>query len=145
MAAVSEDIAALVDEFAFLDDWEQRYRHVIELGQQLAALPAEAKTEEHRVKGCVSQVWLTTDPIDDAVPRLVFHADSDAHIVRGLAAVLLRVYSGRTPSEILSVDAEGLFRSLGLDEHLSPQRSNGLRAMVQRIREIAAQHQAYGE
>ena len=142
MSAPSDDINALIDEFAFLEDWEQRYRHVIELGQELDPLPVDAKTDDTRVRGCVSQVWLTVEPLKAEPPRLTFKADSDAHIVRGLAAILLRIYSGHTPREILDVDAERVFRTLGLDEHLSPQRSNGLRAMVERIRSIAEEHQS---
>lgn len=137
-----DDIAELVDEFSLLEDWEDRYRHVIALGEALEPLPADARTEASRVRGCVSQVWLVA--IDDPTRsprRLRFLADSDAHIVRGLAAILLRMYSGRTPDEILSIDAEQLFAQLGLDSHLSPQRSNGLRAMVERIRALAASAQ----
>ncbi|MGD2132994.1 MAG: SufE family protein [Maricaulaceae bacterium] len=136
MGDISEDIAALVDEFSFLDEWEERYRHVISLGEKLPAFPDDARTEANRVRGCVSQVWLIAEPVDDGA-RIAFQADSDAHIVRGLAAILMRVYSGRTPAEILAVDSEEVLSKLGLDEHLSPQRSNGLRAMVERIRAIA--------
>ena len=139
---MTEDIEALLDEFAFLDDWEERYRHVIELGRRLPPLPAEARTEANRVRGCVSQVWLVETDEAGAPGAMSFVADSDAHIVRGLAAILLRMYSGRTPDEILTVDPEATFSRLGLDEHLSPQRSNGLRAMTERIRSLAAERRA---
>lgn len=128
----------LADEFALLEDWEARYRHVIELGAALPALKAEAKTDANRVKGCVSQVWLVAEAQEGDPPILTFRADSDAHIVRGLVAILLAIYSGRAPDEILAFDAEAALAKLGLDAHLSPQRANGLRAMVTRIRETAA-------
>jgi cysteine desulfuration protein SufE len=140
MSDPKPDIDALIDEFSLLDDWEERYRHVIELGAALPPFPPEARTEENRVRGCVSQVWLVAQPAFGSPPRLTFLADSDAHIVRGLAAILMRIYSGpgRTKEEILAIDPEALFTTLGLDSHLSPQRSNGLRAMVERIRALAA-------
>ena len=133
--SADEDIKDLLDEFALLDEWEERYRHVIAMGESLDPLPEGGRNDANRVRGCVSQVWLSTEPGEG--DRIVFRADSDAHIVRGLAAILLRMYSNRTPRKILEIDAEAAFTLLGLDEHLSPQRSNGLRAMVQRIRAIA--------
>lgn len=139
MTDAADDINALIDDFALLDNWEQRYRHVIELGAGLPAFPAAARDDAHRVRGCVSQVWLLAEPEPGPPPRITYYADSDAHIVRGLAAILMRMYSGRTAEEILSIDPEATFAKLELDEHLSPQRSNGLRAMVDRIRELAAQ------
>jgi cysteine desulfuration protein SufE len=138
MSTPEQDIAALVDEFAFLDDWEDRYRHVIALGEALTPFPAAERTEANRVRGCVSQVWLVAQTTPGEPPRLTLFADSDAHIVRGLAAILMRIYSGRTPEEIGRIDAEGALKKLGLDAHLSPQRSNGLRAMVERIRALGA-------
>ncbi len=142
MGTSEQDIAALVDEFSYLEDWEDRYRHVIALGEALPPFPADLRTEANRVRGCVSQVWLVAPNGRDAEGgRLEFLADSDAHIVRGLAAILLRIYSGRTPEEILAIDPEGVFSELGLDSHLSPQRSNGLRAMVERIRALGARQQ----
>lgn len=119
------------DDFAFLDDWEDRYRYLIELGRKLEPLPESARTPQNKVSGCASQVWLTTQ-VEDGT--LHFIGDSDAHIVRGLIAVLIALVNGRTPEEIASVDAISKFSELGLEAHLSAQRSNGLRAMIQRVR-----------
>ena len=130
-------IDAIRDDFAFLDDWEERYRYVIELGGDLDPYPEEARDDLHKVPGCVSQVWLHTRRGAGGDPELTFRGDSDAHIVRGLVAILLALYSGRQASQILSTDAEAVLRSLGLDEHLTPQRANGLRSMVRRIRQDA--------
>ena len=130
-------IEAIRDDFTFLDDWEDRYRYVIELGGELAPYPEEARDDVHKVPGCVSQVWLHTTRGEGDDPRLDFVGDSDAHIVRGLVAILLALYSGHRASQILVTDAEELLRSLGLDEHLTPQRANGLRSMVRRIRREA--------
>jgi cysteine desulfuration protein SufE len=138
---IPEDVQALIDEFSMLDDWEDRYRHVIALGDAMARLPAEDQVEANRVRGCTSQVWLTATPTSDSPRRFIIAADSDAHIVRGLAAILVRIYSGRTAEEILALDAEAVLAKLGLDSHLSPQRSNGLRSMVERIRALAAASQ----
>lgn len=132
-------LASICDDFAFLDDWEERYRYIIELGATLPPFPDAARDEAHRVRGCVSQVWLVTERGVGKDPVMTFRGDSDAHIVRGLVAIMLAVFSGRRASEILSADAEGVMRQLGLDEHLTPQRANGLRAMVRRIREEARQ------
>lgn len=131
---IQEDIEDLVDEFDLLDDWEQRYRYLIEMGKALDPLAEDERNDLNRVKGCVSQVWLVTEREDG---RLVFRADSDAHIVRGLAALLLRLYSGRTAEEIRGVDARDVLTQIGLAEHLSPQRSNGLNSMIGRIRAAA--------
>jgi cysteine desulfuration protein SufE len=139
MAEPSDPIETLIDEFCLLDDWEDRYRHVIALGEALEPFPADQRVEANRVRGCVSQVWLTPARSNGSPPRLSFLGDSDAHIVRGLAAILLRMYSGRTAEEIASIDPEPTFAALGLDGHLSPQRSNGLRAMVLRIKALAAE------
>lgn len=126
----------LIEDFSFLGDWEERYRYVIELGRELEPLSAAEHTPANKVQGCVSQVWLVTEtrPGDGGAKRLVFRGVSDAHIVRGLIAILLRIYSGKTPEEILEIDARRIFEKLGLNEHLSPQRSNGLYSMVARIR-----------
>jgi len=128
----------IVADFELLEDWEDRYRYVIELGRKLAPLPEAARTPANKVQGCVSQVWLATrvDPGDRA-PRLSFVGDSDAHIVRGLIAILFALYSGRTADDILGVDANSVLAGLHLKEHLTPQRSNGLVAMVERIRKDA--------
>ena len=125
----------ILADFEFLDDWEDRYRYVIELGRSLPSLPEAARAETNKVRGCASQVWLATD-VDGAAraaPRLSFKGDSDAHIVRGLIAILFAIYSGRRADEILRIDAQAVFRRLGLAEHLTPQRSNGFASMVERI------------
>ena len=135
MAATIDEI---VDNFTFLDDWDDRYRYLIELGRTLAPLPEEAHSDANKVRGCASQVWLETSVRRDGdTPVLDFRGDSDAHIVRGLVALVLALYSGKPAPEILATDAMDLFRSLGLSEHLTPQRSNGVRSMVERIRHDA--------
>ncbi|MCK9551770.1 SufE family protein [Aquamicrobium sp.] len=131
---MSTTIQSITEDFALLDDWEERYRYVIELGEALPPFPDSERTPSNKVPGCVSQVWLTTRYGEGPDPVVTFAGDSDAHIVRGLVAILLALYSGRKASEILTTDAEGTLRTLGLDEHLTPQRSNGLRSMVNRIR-----------
>jgi cysteine desulfuration protein SufE len=130
-----EDILA---DFELLDDWEDRYRYVIELGRKLAPVPEAARNPVNKVEGCVSQVWLATQ-VDRSggAPRLFFIGDSDAHIVRGLIAILFVLYSGKTANEIVSIDAPKRLGQLHLQEHLTPQRSNGLMAMVKRIRSDA--------
>lgn len=127
------------DNFSLLDEWDDRYRYVIELGRTLDPMPEAEHSPANKVQGCASQVWLsrrldrgTTDE-----PLLNYLGDSDAHIVRGLIAILLTLYSGHTPREILATDALGVFDEFGFREHLTPQRSNGLRAMVERIRSDA--------
>jgi cysteine desulfuration protein SufE len=131
----------ILSDFELLDDWEDRYRYVIELGRGLAPLPDAQRTEANKVRGCASQVWLATErePAGNGSggPLLRFLGDSDAHIVRGLIAILFAIYSGRPAEEILSTDAHQVFRRLGLGEHLTPQRSNGFAAMVERIRRDA--------
>ncbi len=131
-----EDIAA---DFAFLDDWEDRYRYVIELGKALPPFPDEARTEANKVHGCVSQVWILPEVERAGTPEAVLHlkADSDALIVKGLIAVLLSMVSGRKAQEILEMDIAGNLEQLGLQEHLTPQRANGLKAMIQRIKQEA--------
>lgn len=124
------------ETFELLPDWEERYRYVIELGRALPALRPEERSPANKVEGCVSQVWLVAE--GEGGEALHFRADSDAHIVRGLLAILLKLYDGRTPEEILAVDARGLLGGLDLEGHLSPSRTNGLFAMVQRIRALAA-------
>jgi cysteine desulfuration protein SufE len=132
MAAIDE----IVENFELLDQWDDRYRYVIELGRTLAPLAEAAHSEANKVRGCASQVWLITHvkPDGAAGPSLSFEGDSDAHIVRGLIAILFALYSGKRAKDILDTDAEALFGRLGLRENLTPQRSNGLRAMVDRIR-----------
>ncbi len=125
----------IVENFTLLDEWDDRYRYVIELGRTLAPLPEGAHTEANKVRGCASQVWLLTHvKPDGAGPTLTFDGDSDAHIVRGLIAILLALYSGRRAKEILDTDALALFERIRLRDGLTPQRSNGLRSMVERIR-----------
>lgn len=135
---ICADMTASIDtiraDFSFLDDWEDRYRYVIELGQDLPPYPESARDEAHKVRGCASQVWLVSERSGGSDPIMTFQGDSDAHIVRGLVAIVLALYSGHHASEVLAIDAEDTLRALGLDEHLTPQRSNGLRSMVQRIR-----------
>ena len=131
---------AIRSDFALLDDWEDRYRYVIELGRDLQPLPEQLRTDANKVRGCASQVWLASDahaPRPGAAPVFEFQGDSDAHIVRGLIAILLTLYSGRTPQQILATDALAVFDEFGFREHLTPQRSNGLRSMVERIRSDA--------
>ncbi len=126
------------DNFALLDDWDDRYRYVIELGRMLDPMPEAEHSAANKVQGCASQVWLSKQ-IDrtGGEPLLKYLGDSDAHIVRGLIAILLTLYSGHTPQHVLATDALALFDELGFREHLTPQRSNGLRSMVERIRSDA--------
>lgn len=134
-------IDTILDDFAFLDDWEDRYRYVIELGRALEPLPEEERAAPNKVEGCASQVWLVSRAEgDEADPVLTFRGESDAHIVQGLIAILLALYSGRRASEILALDADDIFKRLGLREHLTRQRSNGLTSMIDRIRAEARVH-----
>ena len=123
--------------FRMMQKWEDRYRLLIQMGRKLEPLDEELKVEENRVQGCASNVWLVSEPTDDDPPRLRFRADSDAHIVKGLVALLLAIYSDRTPEEALQVDAQAILHRLEMKGHLSPSRSNGLFAMVERIRALA--------
>ena len=129
------DIDEIIDNFSLLDDWDDRYRYLIELGRELPPLAAEAHNDANKVRGCASQVWLDTRvrPNGAVGPVLSFVGDSDAHIVRGLIAILFAMYSGRSAKHILASDAVALFEKMGLREHLTPQRSNGFRSMVERI------------
>ena len=123
------------DNFALLDDWDDRYRYVIELGRTLTPMPEDEHSAANKVQGCASQVWLSKQVAragDEAI--LTYRGDSDAHIVRGLIAILLTLYSGRTPQQILTTDAAAVFDEFGFRDHLTPQRSNGLRSMIERIR-----------
>lgn len=126
-------IDTIRDDFELLDEWEDRYRYVIELGDTLAPFPDSDRTAQNKVPGCVSQVWLTTEAGPGPDPVMTFRGDSDAHIVRGLVAIMLALFSGQKASRILATDAEATLKTLGLDEHLSQQRANGLRSMVKRI------------
>lgn len=129
----------IIENFNYLDEWEDRYRYLIELGRGLEPLDDGAHNDSNKVRGCASQVWLETRVAMDHAGSPVLHlkGDSDAHIVRGLVALLLALYSGQTASRILATDARGLFESLGLSTHLTPQRSNGVRSMVERIKHDA--------
>lgn len=131
-----QNIQDMVDDFAFLDDWEDRYMHVIDMGKQLPVLEPALKTESTKVKGCVSQVWLITQ-FNNTNKTLNFQGDSDAHIVKGLVAIVLEIFSDRTAKEITDLDPNAILGQLGLAEHLSPQRSNGLQAMIGRIKSEA--------
>ncbi|MFD2182541.1 SufE family protein [Rhodoplanes azumiensis] len=129
----------ILDNFALLDDWDDRYRYIIELGRTLTPLPEADHVEANKVQGCASQVWLTTQVRPDGAdgPVLSFVGDSDAHIVRGLIAILFSLYSDKPAKEILAIEPATIFETLGLKEHLTPQRSNGLKSMVARIRRDA--------
>jgi len=129
------EIEEIVGNFSVLDDWDDRYRYLIELGRDLPPLSQAAHNDANKVQGCASQVWLDTTvrPNGASGPVLTFEGDSDAHIVRGLIAVLFAIYSGKSASDILTTDAIKLFEGIGLREHLTPQRSNGFRSMVERI------------
>jgi len=135
MDRIDQGLTDLAEEFELLGDWEERYRYVIELGKDLAALTDAERSESNKVRGCASQVWLVTEPQTDGTINL--RGDSDAHIVRGLIALLLRLLSGRTAAEILAFEARAAFGRLGLADHLSAQRSNGLASMVERLRRDA--------
>ncbi|HHL43936.1 MAG TPA: SufE family protein [Hellea balneolensis] len=131
---LAENIQDLIDDFAFLDDWEDRYMHVIEMGKALTPLSPSEQNDENKVSGCVSQVWLVHELRDG---KLYFRGDSDAHIVKGLVAIVLEIFSGRTPQDIRALDAESIIKNLGLAEHLSTQRANGLKSMIARIQNTA--------
>jgi cysteine desulfuration protein SufE len=135
IAGVMNTIDEILENFVLLEEWDDRYRYVIELGRTLAPLADEAHVDANKVQGCASQVWLVTHkkPNGAAGPVLTFEGDSDAHIVRGLIAILFALYSGKTAKEIVETDALAVFDRLGLRENLTPQRSNGLRSMIQRI------------
>jgi cysteine desulfuration protein SufE len=137
MASAIDDI---IENFSLLDEWDDRYRYVIELGKALPPMPENDHSEANKVRGCASQVWLVTHvkPDGAAGPVLTFEGDSDAHIVRGLVAILLALYSGKHAQEILGTDALALFERIRLRDGLTPQRSNGLRSMVERVRAEAA-------
>jgi len=130
-------IESITSDFELLDDWEDKYRYVIELGRALPPLPEIARTDANKVRGCASQVWLLTE-IDPRTNVITFRGDSDAHIVKGLVAILIELLSGQTAKSVLASDPLAVFDKLGLKEHLTPQRSNGLASMVARIKADAA-------
>lgn len=133
MASISE----IIDNFSYLDNWDDRYQYVIELGKALPDLSDSFKTSENKVNGCASQVWLVSHLGDGTDPVMTFDGDSDALIVRGLVAIVIAIYSGRRASEIASTDAIETFKQMGLMENLVSQRTNGLRSMIRRIRSEA--------
>ncbi|MEM6470490.1 MAG: SufE family protein [Planctomycetota bacterium] len=135
-------IEELYEEFEELPDWDDRFDYLIDLGFELPELPAEAKTEENRVHGCQSNVWLVADVCESSPPTVQFLANSDSIIVNGLISVLLVLYSGKTPQQVISVDPQEAFEKLGLERHLSSQRRNGLYGMVERVRKLAIQVEA---
>ena len=135
MTPIHQDLADLTDEFDLLGDWEERYRYVIDMGRELAPLTDAERNEANKVRGCASQVWLVTEPQADGT--VVFRGDSDAHLVRGLVAVMLRLFSGKAAGDIVDFDVKNAFDRLGLSGHLSAQRSNGLASMAARIRRDA--------
>jgi cysteine desulfuration protein SufE len=137
MNAIDQALAELRDEFALLPDWEERISHIIELARALEPLSDAERVEANRVRGCASQVWLVSDKRPQTPEKLYFRGDSDAHLVRGEIAMLMRIFSGRTPDEILGTDAQALFNELGLQDALTAQRSNGLFAMIKRIQDEA--------
>lgn len=127
-----QNIEDMIGDFTFLDDWEDRYMHVIEMGKSLEDLTDDEHNTANKVNGCVSQVWLVTSQTGNPV-QLKYRGDSDAHIVKGLVAIVIKIFSGRTPQEIIAINAVDILNKLGLSEHLSVQRSNGLSAMINRI------------
>jgi cysteine desulfuration protein SufE len=135
-------IEEILDEFEDLDSWDERCDYLIDIGLELPDFPVGEKTETNRVHGCQSNVWMLLDTTSDELSAIAIRADSDAIIVRGLIAVLLAIYSGKTAEEILAIDVRAIFSKLGLDRHLSPMRRNGLNGMVKRIRDFAIQTQA---
>ena len=136
--ATLPSIDEIIENFELIEDWDERYRYLIELGRLMPPLPEEAHNDANKVQGCASQVWLETRADrSDGSTVLRLRGDSDAHIVRGLVALLIALYSGKPPAEAMATDAAETFRTLGLSEHLTPQRSNGVRAMVERIQRDA--------
>jgi cysteine desulfuration protein SufE len=133
-------IDSFIENFEFLEDWEERYNYIVDLGSRLPEMPAEAKNNETLVHGCVSNVWVTGRPYKDDPNRLEFEADSDTPIVKGLVAILVMLFTGKTSQEVLDIDVDALFSRLHLDEHLSPNRHVGVYAMVEKIKGIAKQY-----
>jgi len=132
------ELKEIIDNFEYLDDWEDRYKYIIELGNSLENFPEEYKNEKTKVSGCVSQVWISSKIITKKNEKKIsFKGDSDAHIVKGLITIVLSIYSNKTPQEILNLSGEEILKKLNLDDHLSPQRSNGLFSMLERIKNDA--------
>ena len=140
MSTQQEQAEELVETFQMFDEWEDRYRFLIDLGDELPHFPEAARTDANKVQGCQSNVWMIAEAQEkNGQAQINFLADSDAHIVRGLIAILRRIYSGRSADEILNYDIDGLLKQLELDQHLSTGRRNGLSGMVARIKNLAAQ------
>ena len=132
------ELKEIIDNFEYLDDWEDRYKYIIELGNLLENFPQEYKNEKTKVSGCVSQVWISSEiTTQRQIKKISFKGDSDAHIVKGLITIVLSIYSNKTPQEILNLSGEEILKKLNLDDHLSPQRSNGLFSMLERIKNDA--------
>ncbi|MBL8643318.1 MAG: SufE family protein [Rhodospirillaceae bacterium] len=138
MIAPEMTFAELKENFGLFDEWDDRYRYIIDLGRKLPPFPQSLQVDETKVRGCMSQVWLVPGHAANDNTRFAFAADSDAHIVKGLIAVLGILFSGQRPEDVARIDPEEAFRVLGLDQHLSPSRRNGLVAMVQKIKQYAA-------
>lgn len=138
------DIERVFRNFEILETWEERYRYIIQLGKKLPPLADEYKTDEYKVRGCSSSVWMISEKIAENPLRVRFAADSDASIVRGLVAILLIIYSGKTPQEIVDTDIKNIFTRLGLENHLSPTRTNGFYSMVEKIKVLAVQLESEG-
>ena len=134
---IREDIQDMIDDFSFLDDWEDRYMHVIELGKALPVFSSGEQISANKVNGCTSQVWLIAEQSQDNPARICYRGDSDAHIVKGLVAIVIQIFSGQTAQDIVNTDAPKIIAALGLSEHLSTQRANGLNAMIARIQQGA--------
>lgn len=135
---MTQTIDEIIETFEFLDEWEDRYRFIVDLGKQLPGLPDDLKTDATKVLGCQSQVWLVAKPVEiDGTRKVEYLADSDALIVRGLVTILLAIYADQEPASIKSIDSKSVLQKLGLDQHLSPSRANGLFSMDRRIKELA--------
>ncbi len=139
---MSETIDDVIETFDFLEDWEDRYKYIIELGRALPPFDEKYMTEENRVHGCTSRVWLIHELVDG---KVIFKGESDAHIVRGLVSLILMIFSGKTPTEIISTDARETLDKLGLEKHLSPMRTNGLFSMVAKIKSIGSAYAGISE
>lgn len=144
MTGMEPQVQKLKSTFEMLPDWEERYRFIIDLGRKLEPMPDADKTDEHKVRGCMSQVWLTAKAQENGAdgPVLRFRGDSDAHIVRGLIAILFMIYSGKTPREIVDTDIRDIFEGLQLEQHITANRRNGLHSMVETIRHLASEQLA---
>ncbi len=136
---MSETLNDVLETFEFLDDWEDRYKYIIDLGRGLPEFDEKYMVEENRVHGCTSRVWLVHELVDG---KVVFKGESDAHIVRGLVALILMIFSGKMPKEIITIEARDTLDKLGLEKHLSPMRTNGLFSMVGKIKSIATAYQS---